>query len=150
AVVGGVLRQAAAGPGGPLAARLDDPRWYVVRNAVTLLGSAGGPEVLDRLAQVARQGTPAVRREATRSLVLAGGRAAAPYLVDLAGNGGDEIDRLAILALAALTGPEAASALAEIARTSSSRSLRQEAVEVLAGRPEADALLEELASGSIR
>jgi hypothetical protein len=145
-----VLRQAASGHVGPVAARLEDPRWYVVRNAVTLLGSAGGPEVLDRLAQVARQGTPAVRREATRSLVLAGGPAAAPYLVDLAVNGGDEIDRLAILALAALTGPEAASALAEIARTSSSRSLRQEAVEVLAGRPEADALLEELASGSIR
>jgi hypothetical protein len=145
-----VLRQAASGHVGPVAARLDDPRWYVVRNAVTLLGSAGGADVLDSLAHVARNGAPPVRREAARSLVLAGGPAAAPHLVDLAVNGGDEIEHLAVVALAALTGPEAASALAEIARTSSSRALRQEALDVLGGRPDSDALLEDLASGATR
>jgi HEAT repeats len=145
-----VLRQAAAGHVGPLAARLDDPRWYVVRNAVTLLGSAGGPEVLDRLAAVAREGAPAVRREAARSLVLAGGPAAAPYLVELAVSGGDEIDRLAIIGLAALTGPEAAAGLAQVARAAPSRALRQEAVDVLAGRADGEALLVDLASGSTR
>jgi hypothetical protein len=145
-----VLRQAAAGHVGPLAARLDDPRWYVVRNAVTLLGSAGGPEVLDRLAAVAREGPPAVRREAARSLVLAGGPAATPYLVELAVSGGDEIDRLAIIGLAALTGPEAAAGLAQIARTAPSRPLRQEAVDVLAGRADGEAHLVDLASGSTK
>jgi hypothetical protein len=145
-----VLRQAAAGHVGPVAARLDDPRWYVVRNAVTLLGTAGGPEVLERLATVARHGAPEVRREAARSLVLAGGPAAAPYLVDLAIHGGDEMGRLALVALAALTGPEAAKGLADVARGSSSRPLREEALDVLAGRIDGGPLLEDLASGPKR
>jgi HEAT repeat protein len=145
-----VLRQAAAGHVGPVAARLDDPRWYVVRNAVTLLGAAGGPEVLERLASVARHGTPEVRREAARSLVLAGGAAAAPHLVDLAIHGEDELGRLALVALAALTGPQAASALADVARSAPSRPLRQEALDVLGGRADGGSLLEDLASGSTR
>jgi hypothetical protein len=145
-----VLRQATAGHVGPVAARLDDPRWYVVRNAVTLLGAAGGPEVLERLATVARHGAPEVRREAARSLVLAGGPAAAPYLVDLAVHGGDELGRLALVALAALAGPEAATALAAVARQSGSRPLRLEALDVLAGRADGGPALEDLASGSIR
>lgn len=146
----GVLRQVAAGHVGPVAARLDDPRWYVVRNAVTLLGAAGGPEVLERLATVARHGAPEVRREAARSLVLAGGPAAAPYLVDLAVHGGDEMGRLSLVALAALTGPEAASGLADIGRQSGSRPLRQEALDVLAGRTDGAPLLEDLASGATK
>jgi hypothetical protein len=145
-----VLRQAAAGHVGPVAARLNDARWYVVRNAVTLLGAAGGPEILGRLAAVAREGAVPVRREAARSLVLAGGPAAVPYLLDLAVHGGDEIDRLAIVGLAALTAPDAAAALAEVARTASSRPLRQEAIDVLAGRADGEALLEDLASGATK
>jgi HEAT repeat protein len=145
-----VLRQAAAGHVGPVAARLDDPRWYVVRNAVTLLGAAGGPEVLERLATVARHGAPEVRREAARSLVLAGGPAAAPYLVDLAVHGGDELGRLALVALAALAGPEAAASLASVARGSQSRQLRQEALDVLAGRADAGPALEDLAAGTTK
>ena len=145
-----VLRQAAAGHVGPVAARLDDPRWYVVRNAVTLLGTAGGPEVLERLATVARHGAPEVRREAARSLVLAGGPAAAPYLVDLAIHAGEEMGRLSLVALAALTGPEAAAGLAEVARRSGSRPLRQEALDVLAGRTDGGPLLDDLASGATK
>jgi hypothetical protein len=145
-----VLRQAAAGHVGPVAARLDDPRWYVVRNAVTLLGAAGGPDVLERLATVARHGAPEVGREAARSLVLAGGPAAAPYLLDLAIHGGDEMGRLALVALAALTGSESAAAIAEVARSSSSKPLRQEALDVLAGRVDGGPFLEDLAAGSTK
>jgi len=145
-----VLRQAAAGHVGPVAARLDDPRWYVVRNAVALLGSAGGPEVLERLAAATRHGASEVRREAARALVLAGGSSATPYLVDLALHGSEELGRLALVALAALVGPEAAGALAEVARRASSRPLRQEAIDVLAGRPDADPFLEDLGAGSTK
>jgi hypothetical protein len=145
-----VLRQAAAGHVGPVAARLDDPRWYVVRNAITLLGAAGGPEVLERLAAVARHGGAEVRREAARSLVLAGGSAAAPYLEDLAINGGEEMGRLGLVALAALTGEESANAIAAIARSSPSRPLRQEALDVLAERSDGEGVLEDLATGSTK
>ena len=145
-----VLRHASAGHVGPVAARLDDPRWYVVRNAVTLLGSAGGPEVLDRLAAATRHGASEVRREAARALVLAGGPAATPYLVDLALNGGEELGRLALVALAALVGREAAAALADVARRATSRPLRQEAIDVLAGRPDAEPFLEGLAAGATK
>jgi HEAT repeat protein len=106
--------------------------------------------VLERLATVARHGAPEVRREAARSLVLAGGPAAAPYLVDLAVHGGDELGRLALVALAALAGPEAAASLASVARGSQSRQLRQEALDVLAGRADAGPALEDLAAGTTK
>ncbi len=139
-----VLRQAAAGHVGPVAARLSDPRWYVVRNAVTLLGSAGGPEVLEPLASAARHGTPEVRREAARALVLAGGPAAAPYLADLTVGGGQDVGRIGLMALAALVGPEAAGALCEVVRTAPARPLRAEALDALGARPDAEPFLEDL------
>ncbi len=139
-----VLRVAAAGHLGPVAARLDDPRWYVVRNAVTLLGAAGGEDVLDRLGAAARHSSDEVRREAARALVLAGGAAAIPHLSDLARDGSQDVARLAVSALAALMAPEAASALVDVARTAPDRTLRIQAIDELAGRPDASRFLPEL------
>jgi hypothetical protein len=143
-----VLRVAAAGHLGPVAARLEDPRWYVVRNAVSLLGAAGGPDVLDRLGTAARHTSPEVRREAARALVLAGGTAAVPYLSDLARDGSPDVARLAVSALAALMAPAAGSALVDVARTVPDKALRTQAVDELAGRPDSAQFLEELLDGS--
>jgi hypothetical protein len=58
--------------------------------------------------------------------------------------------RLALVAFAALTGSESASAIAEVARSSTSKPLRQEALDVLAGRVDGGPFLEDLAAGSTK
>ncbi len=140
-----VLRRMVPSHLGPVTARLDDPRWFVVRNAVALLG-AGGPEVLERLAQAASHESAVVRREVAAALVAAGGSAAIPFLKEMALGSDDEVRRMAVGALGALVGPEAAEVLCEVARTSLDRALRIHALEELAERAEGPDLLRELAS----
>jgi hypothetical protein len=51
-----------------LATAINDPRWYVVRNAVFVLGQIGGAEVLDLLAIAGRHPEPRVRRQVVQAL----------------------------------------------------------------------------------
>lgn len=51
-----------------LAAAINDPRWYVVRNAVFILGQVGGHEAADLLQIAARHPEPRVRRQVVQSL----------------------------------------------------------------------------------
>jgi len=51
-----------------LAPWLSDPRWYVVRNVVHILGWIGGPTVVGLLKSVAEHGDPRVRREVISAL----------------------------------------------------------------------------------
>jgi HEAT repeat protein len=62
------LSYLAADNPGDLQPLLDDPRWYVVRNAVFVLGQIGGSEVLDLLRRAALHPEPRVRREVVRAL----------------------------------------------------------------------------------
>jgi hypothetical protein len=145
-----VLRRMARGHLGPVRARLTDPRWYVVRNAVAVLGSASGPEALDVIALAARHESGAVRREVVTALVAAGGAAAIPHLSRLASEGDEEVRRLAIGQLGILVGAEAAAALAEVVRTSTDRALRLLALHELARRPDGSQILSELGSRASR
>lgn len=141
----GLLRRTVRGHVRPVAARLGDPHWYVVRNAVMLLGNAGGPEMLDRLSGVALHESAEVRREVPTALVMAGGPASIPYLCRLAEEGPDDVRRLAVSALGTLAGSEAARALADIAHSrSADRVVRELALEELAQHPVGDEVLREL------
>ena len=51
-----------------LAGAINDPRWYVVRNAVFILGQIGGPGVIDLLLIAARHPEPRVRRQVVQAL----------------------------------------------------------------------------------
>ncbi|MEO5619189.1 MAG: HEAT repeat domain-containing protein [Candidatus Eisenbacteria bacterium] len=51
-----------------LASAINDPRWYVVRNAVFVLGQVGGPDVVDLLEIAGRHPEPRVRRQVVQSL----------------------------------------------------------------------------------
>ncbi len=51
-----------------LAPALSDPRWYVVRNAVFVLGQIGGEEVVDLLQIAGRHPEPRVRRQMVQAL----------------------------------------------------------------------------------
>jgi hypothetical protein len=146
----GVLRRTVRENVDPVTDRLSDPRWYVVRNAVSLLGSVGGQPMLPRIEQAAEHESPAVRREVASALVAAGGPAAVPSLSRLAEVDDPEVRRRAVTALGALVGREAGEALAAVARTSHDRGLRIHALEELAARPDGPELLRELASSSSR
>jgi len=140
----GALRRIIPQHTDPVVSRLTDERWFVVRNAVLLLGSAGNADVLPRLAEVARHPSPEVRAEVADAVASAGGAAAVPYLVRMALEGGPDLRAQAVSSLATLTGPEAAEGLAEVVRGSSDRGLRTQALERLAARPEGRATLEPL------
>lgn len=51
-----------------LAGAINDPRWYVVRNAVFVLGQVGGTEVVDLLQIAGRHPEPRVRRQVVQAL----------------------------------------------------------------------------------
>lgn len=143
----GLLRRTVHGHVGPVVARLRDPRWFVVRNAANLLGTAGGPEVLDQLGATTRHEVPEVRREAVKALMVAGGSAAVPHLQRAALDGPDDVRQAAVVALGSVLAPEAATALATIARSSKSRSLALRTLDELAEHPEGPACLREVATG---
>ncbi|HZK48746.1 MAG TPA: hypothetical protein VFD74_04010, partial [Thermoleophilia bacterium] len=71
-----LLNVCARGAGVPIplvASRLADPRWYVVRNMVYLLGSLGGPEVMRHLEVGLVHPDERVRRETVRAMGATGG-----------------------------------------------------------------------------
>jgi HEAT repeat protein len=143
----GALRRIVPDHPRPVTSRLSDPRWFVVRNAVVLLGSSGSPAVLPRLAQAARHAAPEVRREVAEAMANAGGAAAVPFLVELATQGPEDVRPPAITSLATLVGQEAAEGLGEAARGAGDRAVRIQALNALAARTEGTVVLQALVSG---
>ncbi len=148
AVLVGLLGKLSAPHPGPVLERLSDERWYVVRNAVSILARVGSPVALDRLASVAHHPQPTVRREVAAALVAIGGPGAIRILRDLATDPEEEVRARAVDSLGALTDPGAAGVLAEVARGDPSAALRRRAIEALGAHaaPQATALLLELSS----
>lgn len=60
--------------------RLTDPSWYLVRNAVLLLGEIGGQSLVEPLAALLQHEEPRVRREAAGALGKVGGPRAVAHL----------------------------------------------------------------------
>lgn len=140
----GALRRIVPEHTGPVVARLAADRWFVVRNAVLLLGSAGNPSLLPSLAGAARHASPEVRREVPDAIASAGGPAAVPYLVRMALEGEPDMRHQAVSSLGTLMGQGAADGLAEVVRSSTDHSLRTQALDRLAERSEGRATLEPL------
>src|SRR6266545_1822460 len=149
-----VLAHVAGGRQYRVAKWLSDQRWYVARNAVTVLYRSGREEVIPLLIEATRHREPAVRREAARGLVEMTGIDALPHLSGLAGDQ-DPTVRVAVMsALGTMVKPGACEALGNLARTLKDPADRRRALEAL-GRhasPEATGVLEGLASskGSTR
>jgi hypothetical protein len=147
ALLVGALRRTVPDHPKPVVARLSDHRWYVVRNAVVLLGSSGNPSILPRLAQAAQHASAEVRREVPEALANAGGGAAVPHLTRLAIEGPEDLRQQCVGSLGTLVGEEAAAGLGEVVRGSGDRALRLQAMDTLATRPEGARVLEGLVSG---
>lgn len=142
----GVLRRVVPSHPRTVLKRLKDPRWYVVRNAVTLLGVAGGAENLEHLAGAAGHTSSEVRREATAALAAAGGTASVPILRRLLDEGPEDTGLAVVGALGTLAGPEASAALADIVASSRDRAVRELALDRLAHRGGGRELLLQLGS----
>ena len=131
---------------------LSDPRWYVVRNVVTVLRATKDPSVVHHLSRTLRHPDPRVRRESIRALVGITDRAASNLLVSALTDEDAQNVQLAAryLGLARVQG--AVPALMQVARGEGkgNRDIapRVEAVEALGrmGSPEALAVVSDLAA----
>jgi hypothetical protein len=148
AVLLAIVCEVARGHHHRVATRLADPRWFVARNAVTVLHRSGGKDVVPLLAEAARHLEPAVRREAARGLLAVAGLEAMPELMMLAVDPDESVRWAVISAMGGLSAPGAASALGRLVRTLHDQGDRRRAIDALARHPasEAAGALAELAS----
>ena len=81
---------------------LSDDRWFVVRNAVTLLGDIRSQDSLAELTLLLQHDDIRVRRETIRSLTKIGGKRAIKILLQTATSDDQDLRRHAILSLGAM------------------------------------------------
>ncbi len=81
---------------------VDDPRWFVVRNGVALLGELGGEEAVSQVTGALANTDPRVRREGVLALGKLGGEDAALLLLGMVDDGEAEVRAMACRALGAL------------------------------------------------
>ncbi len=81
---------------------LNDERWYVVRNAVVIMGEIRSQDSLAELSLLLQHDDIRVRRETIRALSKIGGKRAIKNLLQTAVAGDQEIRRQAILSLGAM------------------------------------------------
>jgi hypothetical protein len=90
---------------------LEDPRWYVVRNMVYLLGSMGDREALTYIERTLSHPDERVRRESVRALQSIGGERAAELLMARLQDEASSVRVLAARGLPGMRREEAASVL---------------------------------------
>ena len=81
---------------------LNDDRWYVVRNAIAILGDIRSQESLAQLTPLLQHDEIRVRRETIRALTKIGGNRAIKILLQTAASDDQELRRQAILSLGAI------------------------------------------------
>ena len=81
---------------------LSDDRWFVVRNAVALLGDIRSQESLAELTLLLQHDEIRVRRETIRALTRIGGKRAIEILLQTAASDDQDLRRQAILSLGAM------------------------------------------------
>lgn len=93
---------------------LEDPRWYVVRNAVAILGELRDPEAVPSLQPLLGHKDVRVSRETIRALTKIGGATAVDFLLRLVGEGEEKLRRQALLSLGAMKNPAAVPTLLQL------------------------------------
>jgi len=94
-----LLRSGDGVPAEQLWPLLEDPRWYVVRNAVDLTIGLDHPELADRLERLFNHPDARVRREVIRSLDALGGPRATELLVRALSDSDSSVRTLAVAGL---------------------------------------------------
>jgi vesicle coat complex subunit len=81
---------------------LDDERWYVVRNAIAIIGDIRSQDSLEQLTPLLQHEDLRVRRETLRSLTKIGSDSAIKILLQATAADDQELRRQAILSLGAI------------------------------------------------
>ncbi len=95
---------------------LEDERWFVVRNAVAILGEIRDQEAAGQLRDMLRHKDVRVRRETIRSLTKIGGQSAIGILLRTVEDADPELRRQALLSLGAMKCPAAVPILLRLVR----------------------------------
>jgi HEAT repeat protein len=116
--------------------RLEDPRWYLVRNMVHVLGKIGDESAFGPVVTLLSHPHSRVRIEAVRALALVAPARAAASLVTVSRDADPEVRIEAVRALGALRREEAVTVLRDVAAGASGDAaespVRREAIESLA------------------
>lgn len=111
----GLLKEMGGGSPEPFLARLDDPRWFLVRNVVAILGDIGDQAIAGRLGRVAAHPEPRVRQEVISTWRRLGTPEAADRIIKALEDSDAGVQRSAVEALALLGGVRAVQTLERIA-----------------------------------
>jgi HEAT repeat protein len=133
----------------PLRHALSSPTWYLVRNALNILGDLGGTELIDEVAAALDHPDGRVKRAAGRALSKMGGDVAESALVGALTRGDAELQGEILFCLASLKAESAVPAIAELTkgkRIGGDDVLRERAIDTLGqiGSARAIPLLEEI------
>ncbi|MCC6350720.1 MAG: HEAT repeat domain-containing protein [Candidatus Eisenbacteria bacterium] len=96
-----------------LGRHLADPRWYVVRNIVFVLGQIGGPGIVELLARIVQHPDARVRRSVVHALGQAPSEMRLPLLVELLDSADPQTVSAALVMLGRESDPRVGSALLE-------------------------------------
>jgi HEAT repeat protein len=99
-----------------LASYLKDPKWYVVRSMLTILGEIGCKDCLEELRPVIFHDDIRVRKEAVRCLTKIGGPESVNMLLDLLAGRDPSLVKQAVFSLGILKSEKAVDALMSIVR----------------------------------
>ena len=123
---------------------LFDDRWYVVRNAIAILGEIRDPDSLVHIAPHLQHKDIRVRRETIRALTKVGGQRAIKILLHATESSDQELRRQALLSLGAIRAASAVPTLIKIVRKSgwnrASVELKKDAIRSLGEIRSADAI----------
>ncbi len=99
-----------------LTEHLNDPRWYVIRNAVGILGEIRDQESAAHFSPLLYHKEVRVRRETLRALTRIGGKSAIDILLRTVEEADPELRRQALLSLGAIKSPEAVTTLLRLVK----------------------------------
>jgi HEAT repeat protein len=94
--------------------RLSDPRWFLVRNVVHILGEVGSPTVLPELKEVGKHSDPRVRKELIRAYLRIGSPECEDLIIATLADADRSVRVAAIHALSVLKGRRAPGIILEI------------------------------------
>jgi hypothetical protein len=141
---------------GPLALEMaqrmvEDPRWYVVRNGVSLLGELGGEDVVSHLTTALANGDHRVRRETVKALAKLGGEDSAMLLLGMLDDPEGDVRAKACRALGVLKVGRAFKPLLKLLEKDNNEEVQVESLEALGkiGDPGAVPLIERRTVGRI-
>jgi hypothetical protein len=117
---------------------LNDPRWYLVRNIITILAKINAPSSAMHIETQLRHPDARVRREAVRALATTGGDKAIAKIRASLTDADEGVRLAAIAALGSIRSDQSTSNLIEVAQAAKRHSIRErkEALSSLALQPD--------------